>query len=445
MGARTVLIEADRMGGDCLNTGCVPSKALLAAAHAAHAARTADRFGVGTPAVEVDYARVHAHVRNVIESIAPNDSQERFEQLGCRVLRVHGHFVDPSTVSAGHTLIRARRFVVATGSRAAIPTIPGLKTVPFLTNETIFDLTDLPSHLIVIGAGPIGCELAQAYRRLGARVTVIDIGAMLPKDDPDAVSVVRRSLLDDGVELLENSGIDAISGAAGSIEVAIRGGTTIEGSHLLIAAGRRQNVEHLGLETADIAYDARGIKVDQRLRTSNRNVFAIGDVAGGLQFTHLAGYHAGIVLRNALLRWPAKVNLHSFPWVTYTAPELAQVGWTEAQARARYADRVRVLRASFAENDRALAEREASGIIKVIARSNGKVLGATIAGPHAGELIQLWTLAIATRTKIGAVAGMIAPYPTLGEIGKKAAGEFFSPLVFGPRVRRLVRWLRILG
>jgi pyruvate/2-oxoglutarate dehydrogenase complex dihydrolipoamide dehydrogenase (E3) component len=444
MGATTVLIEADRMGGECLYTGCVPSKSLLAAAAAAHAARTATQFGLAIPRVEVDFPGVHRHVRTVIAAIEPNDSQARFEKLGCRVIRAPARFRDSRTVEAGGVVVRARRFVVATGSRAAVPAIPGLEGTPYLTNETVFDLTELPRHLVVIGAGPVGCELAQAFRRLGSLVTIIDRARLLPKDDADAAALIRDALVGEGVRLIEDATVEAVHGSEAGVEIVLRGSSPVAGSHLLIATGRQANVTALGLEHAGVDHDASGIKVDRRLRTSNRRVFAVGDVAGGMQFTHLAGYHAGIVLRNALLRWPTRVDLHAFPYVTYTAPELAQVGLGEAQARERHGAGVRVLRTEFADNDRAQAERKTHGFLKIVARSNGVLLGATIVGPQAGELIQLWTLVLSQQLKLSAVAGMIAPYPTLGEIGKQAASRFYAPLVFGPWTRRLVRWLGAL-
>ncbi len=448
MGARTVLIEAARMGGDCLNTGCVPSKSLIAAAKVAATMRRAGRFGVHGGAPGVDFAAVHRHVHDVIAAIAPHDSVERFTGLGCTVIGARARFVDDRTVEAGDHRIRARRFVVATGSRAAVPPIPGLDGVPFFTNETLFENTQLPAHLVIIGAGPIGCEMAQAYRRLGARVSLLDRSAMLPKDDPEPVAVVREAFRADGIELLEGVRIHRIEPRPAGIAVIVADGEAeraIEGSHLLIAAGRRPNVEDLGLDAAGVRYGPKGIEVDARLRTSNKRIFAAGDVVGGYQFTHLAGHHAGIVLRNALFRLQATVDTRALPWVTYTDPELAHVGLTEAQARAAHGGVIRVLHAAFADNDRARAERATEGLIKVVVAKRRHILGASIAGVHAGELILPWVLAIRERLKIGALAGVIAPYPTLSEISKRAAGSYYTPTLFGPRTRLLVRLLRWLG
>jgi len=444
MGASVVLIEAHRMGGDCLNFGCVPSKALLAAAHAATSARGAGRFGVRLPEPVVDFAAVHAHVHGVIAGIAPHDSVARFESLGCTVLQAAARFVSDREVEAGGQRIRARRFVVATGSRAAVPKLPGLDSVPFLTNETVFDLTTCPAHLLVLGGGPIGVELAQAFRRLGAAVTLLERGKILPRDEPEAAAVLRDALLAEGVTLREDAAIVAADAAPEGVALRLADGERIVGSHLLVAAGRAPNLENLGLEVAGIATTPRGITVDAGMRTSNSRVLAIGDVAGGPMFTHVAGYHAGIAIRRALFGLPAKVDYRGLPWVTFADPELAQVGLTEAAARAA-GHELRVLTERFAGNDRAQAEAATAGLIKVVLNRSGRILGACIVGARAGELIGLWALAITQRLKIGAVAGMIAPYPTLGEISKRAAGSWYTPTLFGPRARWAVgliqRWL----
>ena len=447
MGAGTVLIDRGEMGGDCLNTGCVPSKALLAAGRTAHTIRHAGRFGVNGTEPTIDFAAVHDHVHGVIETIAPIDSVERFEGLGVRVIQDHARFTAPDRVVAGTVEVQARRFVIATGSAPAVPPIPGLDTVPYLTNETIFRRRAAPDHLIVLGGGPIGVEMAQAHRRLGSRVTLLEMDRILPKDDPDLVGFVHRALVDDGIDVRERS--RAVSAAAQGNGIRVRadsaeGPVDIDGSDLLVAVGRRPTVDGLDLEKAGVAYSPQGIAVDRRLRTSNKKIFAIGDVAGGPQFTHWAGYQAGIVIRNALFRLPAKANDRALPWVTFSDPELAQVGLTEAQARDRYGN-VRVATWSFAENDRAQAEREAEGRIKVVATPRGRVLGAGIVGLHAGELLLPWVLAIGQGLKLGAIAGMIAPYPTLGEVSKRVAGAFFTPSLFSDRTRRVVRFLSRFG
>ena len=448
MGARTVLIEGHRMGGDCLNTGCVPSKSLLAAAKAAHMARNGHRFGIERHEARIDFAAVNGYVRSVIDAIAPHDSVERFTGLGCRVIASRGRFIDSQTVLAGNCRISARRYVIATGSRAFVPPISGLEAVPYVTNETIFDNTVLPDHLIVIGAGPVGCEMAQAHRRLGANVTVLDQARMLPADDPDAVDVVRQRFLAEGIEMAEAIKIARVEKSSGGVAVVLTDGgheRRIEGSHLLMATGRQANVENMGLDEAGVRYTPKGIEVDTRLRTSNKRIFAVGDVTGGHQFTHMASYHAGIVLRNALFRWPARNAPKAFPWVTYTGPELAHVGATETQARQTNGGAIRVVRTDFSQNDRARTEGTTHGFLKAVVGRRGFILGATIIGPHAGELILPWVLAISKGHRIGDMAGLIVPYPTLGEISKRTAGSYFTPALFSARVRWLVRFLGAFG
>jgi len=453
MGARVVLIEKGKMGGDCLNYGCVPSKALIAAAAAADGQRRAARFGVESGEPAVDYPAVRDHLRGVIAAIAPHDSVERFEDLGVTVIQAAARFTGQREVTAGDVTVKARRFVVATGSTAALPPIPGLETVPYLTNETIFDLAARPDHLVVIGGGPIGAELAQAHRRLGARVSLLEMFKVLGKDDPEVTAIARRRLVEEGVEIHEGIAIKQLARQGDAIAVTIEKdgrSEVLTASHLLVAAGRKVNVEGLGLEAAGVAYSPKGIQVDARLRSSNKRIFAIGDVAlvaglGGYQFTHVAGYHAGIVIRNALFRLPAKVSYDALPWVTFTDPEIAHVGLTEAAARAKHGDKVRVLRWSFAENDRAQAERATEGLVKVVVGARGKILGASIVGLHAGELLHPWVLAIGQGLKIGALANMIAPYPTLGEVNKRVAGSYYTASLFGAMTRRIVRLLQRLG
>jgi len=448
MGASVVLCEQGKMGGDCLNYGCVPSKALLAAGHAAQGIREAGRFGVSAGEPRIDAAGVFGHVHGAIGAIAPNDSVERFEGLGVTVVEASARFTGPRTVVAGDTEITARRVVIATGSSAFVPPIPGLDSVDYLTNETVFYRDTLPQRLIVVGGGPIGIELAQAHRQLGIDVTVLELFTIMPKDDPELVGVVRRRLEADGLDIREGvniarveksgDGVTVILGADGEAE------ERLEADDILIATGRRPNVDGLDLEKAGIAYTPKGIQVDQRLRTTNKKVFAIGDVAGGLQFTHVAGYHAGVVIKNALFRLPAKADHGSVPWVTYTTPELAQVGLTEAEARAA-GHEIRILRWPYHENDRAQAEAETEGMVKAIVTPKGQILGCGIAGRAAGELIHTWVLAMSTKSKIGAIAQMIAPYPTLGEVSKRAAGSFYTPSLFSERTRWIVRLLARFG
>lgn len=442
MGLRVVLFEAVEMVCECLNNGCVPSKALLAAAHAAHAGPAAARFGIGFPRADVDWGAVQAHIRGVIATIAPHDSQARFEGLGVEVVRAWARFVDRETLEADGRRFTARRLVRATGSAPAVPPIPGLADAPYLTNETIFGLTERPDHLLIIGGGAIGCELAQAHRRLGSRVTIIEADRLLPRDDPEFVAIVAASLRADGVDIVEGAKAARVEGGVG-VAVHLDDGRAFRGSHLLVATGRAPRVDGYGLEKAGVAYGGKGIAVDARLRTANRRIFAIGDCRDGPRFTHAAGYDAGIAIRNIVFRLPAKADYRALPWATYTDPELAQVGPTEAQAREIYGDRLRVLRWSFERNDRALAEGRTAGRAKVMA-VGGRPVGAGIVGAGAGEMIQIWALAISARMKLSAVAGMIAPYPTYNEMAKALAGSAFSDALFSPRVRRLARLLQRL-
>ncbi|MXU66433.1 dihydrolipoyl dehydrogenase family protein [Oceanomicrobium pacificus] len=442
MGARVVLIEGGEMGGDCLNTGCVPSKALLAAAKQAHLMGAGAKFGIAPVEPQVDFGAVHDHVHGVIAGIAPHDSQERFEGLGVKVLRGMARFTGDDRVAVEGTEVRARRFVIATGSRAMVPPIDGIADVPYLTNESLFDLTDLPDHLIIVGGGPIGLEMAQAHRRLGAQVTVIEAERALGKDDPDAAALVIERLRAEGITLHEGAGVTSVANVPAGVEVCFGEGQSVTGSHLLLAVGRVPNHDRLDIDKAGIKADRRGIIVDAGLRSSNRRVYAVGDAAGGMQFTHVAGYHAGIVIRSALLGLPAKAKTDHIPWVTYTDPELAQVGLTEAQARDRHGDRVEILTFDYAENDRARAERDTDGFIKVMVY-RGRPVGATVVGRQAGEVIQLWALALSAGLKISDVAGMVSPYPTLGELSKRAAGQYYTPRLFdSPLVRRIVQFVQ---
>lgn len=443
-GVPVVLIERGKLGGDCLNTGCVPSKALIAAARHAAGFGEATGFGVAGGAATVDFARVRQHVRDVIAAVAPNDSKARFTGLGVRVIEGTARFTDAATVAVDDRFaIKARRVVIATGSSPALPPIAGLAETPHLTNETIFDLDACPRHLVVIGAGPVGLELAQAFRRLGAAVTVLEAATPLGHDDPECAAVVLDRLARDGVVVRAGVAIARVARVGDGIEVAIDG-ETITGSHLLVAAGRAATVDGLNLDAAGITVERGAIVVDKRLRTTNKKVYAIGDVAGGPQFTHVANYQAGLVVRNALFRLPVTANYDALPRVTFTDPELAHVGLTEAAAKARKYH-FRVLRWPYHENDRAVAERATAGHIKIIVTRRGRILGATIVGRNAGELICTWVLAIEQRLNIRAIAGTVVPYPTLAEIGKRAAITHFAAGLTRPAVRRIIAWLRRFG
>ena len=425
MGASVVLLEGHKMGGDCLNYGCVPSKALL------HAGKT----GMG-------WDEAHDHVRATIATIEPHDSVERFEELGVRVITEYGQFISPTEVQAGDHVIEARRFVISTGSSPFVPPIPGIENVAYETNETIFELKEKPKHLLVVGGGPIGMEMAQAHRRLGSEVTVIEGMKALGRDDPEMAVQVLDALRDEGIAIEEDAMAAEIRGKVGAIEVEAKDGRIFKGTHLLMAVGRKPNTEKLNLEAAGIEPTRAGIKVDDSLRTTNKKVYAIGDVAGGLQFTHVAGYHAGVIIRSMLFGLPSKQRTDHIPWATYTSPEMAQIGLTEAQAKESYGDKLEVARFDFAGNDRAIATQQTNGLIKVMI-VKGRPVGVSIVGPNAGEMINLWALALANRLKMGQIAAMVAPYPTMGEVSKRAAGAYFSPRLFdNPWVKRIVGFVQ---
>lgn len=448
-GVDVVLIEKGLMGGDCLNYGCVPSKALLAAAKAAAGNRSQDRFGIHIEGLDIDFAKANDHVRSVIAAIEPHDSQERFEGLGVTVLRDEARFTDTETVTVGAVEVKARRFVVATGSTALVPPIPGLDEVPYLINETLFELRETPKHLAIIGGGPIGLEMAQAHRRLGAEVTVFEAAKALGKDDPELAGFVIETLRDEGIEILEDTAVERVEQAGEGVRVFARkaDGTAVEtdASHLLVAAGRAPNVENLGLDKADIRFDRKGIQVDQGLRTTNRRVYAIGDVAGGLQFTHVAGYQAGLVIRSILFRMPVKMNDTLVPWVTYTSPELGHIGMTVTEAKRAYSGAVKVLTADYAGNDRAQAEGATKGRLKLIVGPGGRLAGADIVGAQAGEILNLLSLALSKKMKMKDLAGFIAPYPTLGELVRRAAISYYADAPKNVWLRRLLALLRKFG
>lgn len=447
-GVSVVLIEKHKMGGDCLNYGCVPSKAILAAGKHAHAIREAAAFGVFADEPKIDFRKVNQHVQSVIAAIEPNDSVERFTALGVKVIQGAGRFLDKNTVTAGNYTIKARRYVIATGSAPFVPPIPGLDSVDYFTNETLFDNRRKPAHLLVIGGGPIGMEMAQAHLRLGSKVTVIEGFKALGKDDPELASIVLDKLRSEGLQILEGAMVS-------SIEKRGKNGVTVhykigeeshwvDGSDLLVATGRAVNVEGLGLTEAGIAYDRKGIKVKSDLRTTNRKVYAIGDVAGGLQFTHVAGYHAGLVIRGILFRKKAVPDNTIIPWVTFTDPEMAHVGLAEAEARQKH-KQIQILRWPYHENDRAQAERKTAGMVKMVTNKKGKILGVSIAGANAGEMINMWALAVSKSMTVKDVAGYIPPYPTMSEIGKRAAVTYFVPYTNKPWIRSLIGFLRKFG
>ena len=445
MGAKVVLIEAHKMGGECLNTGCVPSKALLAAASHAHQIRQGENFGIVSSEPSINFQKVNAYVHSVIKTIAPHDSIDRMESLGIQVIRGTARFLNKTQVVVGDHCIQAKRFVIATGSSPCIPPVSGLDRVPYFTNETLFTNDQKLDHLMILGGGPIGVEMAQAHRRLGCQVSLFQRSRLLPQDDPEAVEVLRQSLLQEGVVLHEGAQVGKITQSSSNLEICVhyeKAGEfhSIKGSHLLVAAGRKPNLQNLDLEKAEVAFTPKGIQVNPTLRTTNKKIYALGDVTGGPLFTHWAGYQAGIILKNSLFGLPGHLNLKALPWVTYTDPELAQVGLNQISAE-RDQIKHRVLKMNFSDNDRAQAEGNPQGFVKALVSYGGKVLGATIVGSKAGELIAPWALAVSKGLSIGDLATCVLPYPTRSELSKKVAGSFYTPKIFGKTSQRVVQFL----
>ena len=426
LGAKVALVEKHRMGGDCLWYGCVPSKSLLKSARIAHQMRHADRWAITPAPPAIDLAQVMDRVAAVIRGIEPNDSPERFRALGVDVILGDGRFTAPDAFEVGGRRLGARHFVIATGSRPAVPPIPGLADVPYLTNETLFALRENVPHLLVIGSGPVGTEMAQAFRRLGSEVTVVDMArGILPREDRDLAEVVQRTLEDEGVRYHLGATIASVQGRAGDLRVSIRGHDgavrSLAGTHLLVAAGRLANVEGLGLEAADVQVDDGRI-VHTNLTTTNPRISVIGDAAGGHQFTHVAEHHAGIVLRRAIFRIGWSKPSPVVPWCTYTDPELARVGISETEARTQGIGH-RVYRFAVEDVDRARAEGETEGFAKVVTDQRGKLLGAAVVSPHAGELIAEYALAITRGLKAADISATIHAYPTFAMLNRRVADQ----------------------
>lgn len=448
LGVSVVIIEKGAMGGECLNSGCVPSKALVAAARQAHDIRAASRFGIAVEEPRVSFSAVMEHVRGVIAAIAPNDSAERLTGLGVTVLHGEARFIDRETVAVEKARVHARRFVVATGSRPVVPDIPGLATAPFLTNETVFSLKRLPARLVVIGAGASGLELAQSFRRLGSEVTVLEADRALADDDPELVALLLETLRAEGIDIREQTRVARVSRrgrTAVRLTLGRDDGEILDATHMFLAAGRRPELESLGLKEARIRFNETGILVNSRFRTSNRRVYAIGDVvAGGPRFTHWGSYQAGLVLRSILFRFGGKVRPDILPWVTFTEPELAHVGLGEEEARRRYRT-IRILRWPFSENDRAVALGATRGLVKLIVTRRGRIVGADLLAPEAGELVAPLVMAVAEGIGIKSFATAVFPYPTRSDALRRAAFSHYAGARDSPWLRRLLRLLRNFG
>lgn len=443
LGLDVVLFEKGEMGGECLNTGCVPSKALLAAAHHAHSIRKASAFGVTAGEPQIDFPAVMAHVHDRIAAIAPADSQERFEGLGVEVVRKPVRFIDEETVQSDSLTVTAKRFVIATGSKPFVPPIEGIESVPYLTNETLFEITERPSHLIIIGGGAAGLEMAQAFRRLGGEVTVLEALKPLAKADPEHATRLLERLRGEGVTIHAETRASRVEKTAAGVRTAYEGAQSgeIEGSHLFIAAGRKVLTEGLGLDAAGIAHDGKRIQADDRLRTTNKRVFLAGDTAGLDMLTHAAGWHASVLIRNFYFAQRTKAASALIPKAVYTDPEFAWIGQSEAEAREEHGDRVKVVEWEFDENDRAKTERAEIGSVKLIAGKGGKIHGASVLGENAGEILQIVQAALASGGSVKSLTGYVAPYPTRGEAVKRAASSYYEDAVFGPLARRLARFL----
>ncbi len=437
-GLKVALIEGYLMGGECLNNGCVPSKALIAAAKRAAEARVATRHGVTLAEPEVDWAGVMAHVRRAIADIEHHDSKETFEAMGVEVILGRARVTDRHSVEAEGRVLTAPRIVIATGSKPAVPPIAGLDDVPYLTNETLFELAEQPRHLVIVGGGVIGMEMAQAFRRLGSAVTVVNPGPLMSRDDPDSVAVVRGVMEEEGVRFLDGKAT-RVEGEAGAVrahvELADGGGEVVDGSHLLVAVGRVANSTGFGLEELGVAMNRNGIATDKRRRTSVRSIYAIGDCRDGPRLTHVSGYEGSNVALEIVTGLPTRVDYRALPWCTYTDPEVAQIGLTEAEARERHGDRITVIREEFSENERAVAEGSSLGHMKMVLRGK-KVLGVSIVGRHAGELLLPFTQSITGKSSTFALGSAIVAYPTRSEISKAAAFSAWEPTVFGSLPKR---------
>lgn len=445
-GAKTLLIEREgRLGGDCLHYGCVPSKTLIKTARVYHTIKRAPVFGLPEIKVKpVDFTAVSDRIRSVIAVIQKHDSPERFCRLGARVEFGIPEFFDEHSVRMNGETFTARTWVVATGSSPSIPTIEGLDKTPHLTNRDIFYLNRLPQSMIILGGGPISIEMAQAFARLGTAVTVVELAdQILNREDRDMADSVTEVLKSEGVTFHLNAAVLKTRDLVNEREVVLKTGDgnilTLKAETILVAVGRAANLDGLGLERIGVTFDRRGLKVDSRLRTTQGHIYGAGDVTGTYQFTHAAAYEGGIVLSNAILHLPRKVDYTFFPWCTYTDPELASIGMNEKAAREAGID-YSVWTEPFSMNDRALAEGEIVGKIKMILDEKERPIGVQILGAHAGELINEWVAALNGKVRLSTIAGAVHPYPTLSEINKRVAGNYFSGKLFSDKVKKALRF-----
>jgi pyruvate/2-oxoglutarate dehydrogenase complex dihydrolipoamide dehydrogenase (E3) component len=444
-GAKALIVEKeDKLGGDCLHYGCVPSKTLIRTAQIYHLMKNADRFGLPVAALQrPDFREISARIQSVIGAIQKHDSEERFCSLGAKVEFGQATFRDDHAINLNGKHYSARNWVIATGSSAAIPPIEGLKETPYITNREVFFLEKLPQSMVIIGGGPIGIELAQAFKRLGTKVTVVEfLPQILNGDDADMTDMILDVLKSEGVEFYLNSAVQSIRNLASEREVTFKRGEEIKSVRaeiILVATGRKVNLDGLGLENIGVTFDRRGLKLDEKLRTTRTHIYGAGDVTGVYQFTHTAGYEGGIVLSNAIFHFPKKVNYARLPWVTYTDPELAGIGMNEKSAKAKGINYT-VWSEAFANNDRSLAEGERIGKIKMLLDEKEKPIGIQILGPHAGDLLSEWVAIMNGNVRLSTIASAVHPYPTLGEINKRVVGNFLATKIFSERVKKTLKF-----
>ena len=445
IGAKTALIEQHRLGGECLWTGCVPSKALIRSASVLHTLRRAAEFGIDVQGGRADFARVMERVHAIIRAIEPHDSPERFRAMGVDVIEGRARFLSPEEADVGGHRVRAKRWILATGSRTAIPPVPGLEEAGYLTHESLWELRAPPESLVVLGAGPIGLEMAQAFARLGSSVTVVESSdRILEREDPEIAAVLARHLEREGIRLLLQSKATSVR-LEGGMKIVGAGDTELRAAEILVATGRHPNVEEMGLEAIGVEVTENGVSVDGTLRTSAHYVWAAGDVVGPYRFTHVADYQARIAAPNALFPLRRKVDYRVVPWCTYTDPEVARVGLTESEAREAWGDKATVYRYAHDSLDRALCDGEPDGLTKLVLDPKGRVAGAHVVGPRAGETIHEAVLAVRQRLKLSELSGMIHVYPTYPESLKRAADAYLRAKYSGGLARRVadlaVKWL----
>jgi pyruvate/2-oxoglutarate dehydrogenase complex dihydrolipoamide dehydrogenase (E3) component len=440
LGLDVVLIEKElQLGGDCLHYGCVPSKALLKAAHVAHTLRNATDYGYSIEMPKTDMAAINASVQKAVSTIQVHDSHERFESFGCEVLTGKARFVSPNTVKVGDHEISAKRFVVATGSSAWIPELEGLDNTDFVTNEDIFKLDKLPEHLVILGGGPVGVEMAQAFARFGSRVTIIEKASrILPRSDSDIAETLMQVFVDEGIELALNKVVTAVETDDAGIKVVMQDGAIVCGDKLLVAMGRRPVVDTMSLENAGVEYSERGIAVNAKMQTSNRHIYACGDVTGLMPFTHVAEQQAGVIIANLLFKIPKRMDYRVVPSVVYTEPECAEVGVSTAEANN---DKdIEIVRFEMSDLDRAVAEHATTGFARLVVKK-GRLIGAQIVGPHAGDVIHELVLAIQDKMKLSKITGLVHAYPSYAQVNRRVASQYYRDKLFSSTTKKIVRFL----